>query len=195
MLGLTHNKKDGIKKMINKDIENAIVAKQGDLLYTTLAEECTELAQACCKINRKKFLKEDILGSLDNFFEEICDLQINLQCIKQQVIKDTGMTEKEYDSFIRDWTKEKEKILTKIFLDSEENSLDRTFKTYIQAGYLTNEGEPIKCCSCGSKDLVDSNCCTDEVSTVAFDRFCHKCNMYLGHWEYGIWDDIQIKII
>ena len=34
---------------------NNIIKKQGDLLYTTLAEECSELSQACCKINRKKF--------------------------------------------------------------------------------------------------------------------------------------------
>ena len=70
MLGLIHNKKGGIK-MIDEKLKKAILEKQGNLLYTTLAEECTELAQACCKINRKKFLKQDFSKILENFFEEI----------------------------------------------------------------------------------------------------------------------------
>ena len=50
--------------MIDEELKNAIVEKQGNLLYTTLAEECTELAQACCKINRQKFYNKNIVKEL-----------------------------------------------------------------------------------------------------------------------------------
>ena len=86
--------------MLDKDLSNAILNKQGELLFTTLAEECTELAQACCKINRQKFYKKDYINVLDNFFEELCDLKINLDLIKQQVMKETGMSSKEYEKNI-----------------------------------------------------------------------------------------------
>ena len=42
MLGLIHNKKGGIK-MIDEKLKKAILEKQGNLLYTTLAEECSEI--------------------------------------------------------------------------------------------------------------------------------------------------------
>ena len=48
--------------MLDNDLSNAILNKQGELLFTTLAEECTELAQACCKINRQKFYKKDYIN-------------------------------------------------------------------------------------------------------------------------------------
>ena len=40
--------------MIDEKLKKAILEKQGNLLYTTLAEECSEIIQACSKIVRKK---------------------------------------------------------------------------------------------------------------------------------------------
>lgn len=101
--------------MLDENLSKKIIEKQGDLLYTTLAEECTELAQACCKINRNKFLGKDISDRLDNFFEEICDLQINLELIKKQVIQETGMSSEEYDQYIKNWKDVKKDKLRNIF--------------------------------------------------------------------------------
>lgn len=172
--------------MINKDLENAIVEKQGDLLYTTLAEECTELTQACCKINRKKFLKEDFSKSLENFFEEICDVQINLQCIKQQIMKETGMTETEYNQYINTWTHLKEDKLMKIFIGESEDNIYEKLKN---AEYIADNCEPIKCVYCGSKNLRDDNFYKEEYYVVEYDKICNCCGKKLGHWAYGSWID------
>lgn len=172
--------------MINKNLENAIVAKQGDLLYTTLAEECTELAQACCKINRKKFLKEDFSKSLENFFEEICDVQINLQCIKQQIMKETGMSEIEYDQYINTWTKFKEDKLMDVFVG---RSMEDSYKKLKDAEYIAENCEPIKCTYCGSKDLRDDNFYKEDWYVVEHDKICNRCGKKLGHWAYGSWTD------
>ena len=171
--------------MISKKLENSIVAKQGDLLYTTLAEECTELAQACCKINRKKFLKQDFYKILENFFEEICDIKINLQCIKQQIMKETGMTETEYEQYIDTWTRLKENKLTNIFIDSLE---DDKYNNLKDAKYIGENNEPIKCRFCGSKDLEDTDIYKEECYVVEYNKVCKHCGKKLGCWSYGIWE-------
>ena len=102
--------------MLNKQLSNEIIKQQGELLFTTLAEECTELAQACCKINRRKYHKTNYLDVLDNFFEEICDIQINLDLIKKEVTKELDISESEYDTYIYKWEKIKEQKLNNIFL-------------------------------------------------------------------------------
>lgn len=102
--------------MLNKQLSDEIIRQQGELLFTTLAEECTELAQACCKINRRKYHKTNYLDVLDNFFEEICDIQINLDLIKKEVTKELDISESEYNAYIYKWEKIKEEKLNNIFL-------------------------------------------------------------------------------
>ena len=170
--------------MVNKELEDAIVEKQGDLLYTTLAEECTELAQVCCKINRKKFLKQDFTEDLENFFEEICDVQINLQFIKQQVLKETGMTDVEYEQFIKSWTKLKEDKLTDIFVIRPETKM---CENLIVSGYFTDEHEPIKCRFCGSKNLEIPMVFDDDIGHVEWEKRCKHCKKTLGIYSYGNW--------
>ena len=55
----------------DKKLYKTIVEKQGNLLYTTLSEECAELIQACSKIQRKKFFNKDFSEDVDNLLEEI----------------------------------------------------------------------------------------------------------------------------
>ena len=171
-LGNIFNKKDGIK-MLDENLSKKIIEKQGDLLYTTLAEECTELAQACCKINRNKFLGKDISDRLDNFFEEICYLQINLELIKKQVIQETGMSSEEYDQYIKNWEDVKKDKLRNIFLSEEEDL------------------EPIICKNCGSEHYEDRDFYKEELYVVEFSRYCKDCGAKLGDWAYGQWGNLK----
>lgn len=93
-----------------------MIEKEGNLLYTTLAEECSELAQACCKINRKKFFNEDLkVKDFDNLFEEISDVEMNLKLIKMQIAKELDYSDREIETFISLWNKKKALKLEKIF--------------------------------------------------------------------------------
>ena len=65
----------------NEKLYQNILEKQGDLLYTTLSEECAELIQACSKIKRHKYFKEGF--EIDNLLEEINDVELNMELIKE----------------------------------------------------------------------------------------------------------------
>lgn len=170
--------------MLDKDLSNAILNKQGELLFTTLAEECTELAQACCKINRQKFYKKDYINVLDNFFEELCDLKINLDLIKQQIMKETGISSEEYEKNIEIWKEIKQEKLKKIF---KTDTIDEYYNHLIKAKYIKENGEPIKCLKCGSTNLKDKGMYHEEYYVVEYDRVCEDCGEIVGHWAYGYW--------
>lgn len=101
--------------MLNQKLCNAIIDQQGDLLYTTLAEECSEVIQACSKIIRKKYYNEQF--DISNLLEEIGDLEINLQLIKQQLGRENTEWNKDFvNKEIKNWQNKKEEKLSKIFL-------------------------------------------------------------------------------
>ena len=103
---------------MSEKLYNAILEQQGDLLYTTLSEECSELIQACSKIQRKKYYNADINPCLDNLFEEICDVELNLELIKRQILleKDVNLTRQDIDFKIKQWERIKNEKISKIFL-------------------------------------------------------------------------------
>lgn len=87
---------------MDKGLEKKILEKQGDLLYTTLSEECAELIQACSKIVRAKAKNIEMSDELlDNLTEEIGDVELNLELIKKQIVKDFDKSEKELKEEIR----------------------------------------------------------------------------------------------
>ena len=93
-----------------------MIQKEGNLLYTTLAEECSELAQACCKINRKKFFNKDLtIEDFDNLFEEISDVELNLKLIKMQIANELDCSEEQIEDFVYLWNKKKDLKLQCIF--------------------------------------------------------------------------------
>ena len=99
---------------------NNIIKKQGDLLYTTLAEECSELSQACCKINRKKFFSKELnVEDFENLFEEISDVELNLKLIKMQIAQELDYSDKEIESFVSSWGDKKHLKLKEIFGDDD----------------------------------------------------------------------------
>lgn len=171
--------------MLDKNLSNEIIKQQGDLLFTTLAEECTELAQACCKINRRKYHKINYTDVLDNFFEEICDVQINLELIKQEVIKELGISETEYNQHINTWTKVKEEKLKNVFSVA---TMEEYYQILLKAKYINENSEPIKCIHCGSTDLEDCEFYKEDYYVVEYTKKCKHCKEILGHWAYGSWD-------
>ena len=102
--------------MMSNELKNAIINQQGELLYTTLSEECAELSQASSKIIRQKFYNKKF--DVDNFLEEICDVEINIELIKEQLTKEEliDISMEEINEKIEKWKEEKIKKITKIFL-------------------------------------------------------------------------------
>ena len=101
-------------------LDNEILEKQGDLLYTTLSEECAELIQACSKIQRKKYYSEGF--EIDNLLEEIYDVELNIRLIKEQLIREPSLniTEEEINNKLKEWEKKKTEKLKKVFLEKGE---------------------------------------------------------------------------
>ena len=104
----------------NSKLDNKILEKQGDLLYTTLSEECAELIQACSKIQRKKYYGEGF--KIDNLLEEIYDVELNIRLIKEQLIREPSLniTEEEINNKLKEWEKKKTEKLKKVFLEKGE---------------------------------------------------------------------------
>ena len=101
---------------MDRELKEEIVKQQGELLYTTLGEECSEVIQACSKIMRKKFYKENF--DRNNLLEEICDLEINLELIKEQLCREKSLklNKEDVDKKIEEWHFLKEEKLKKVFL-------------------------------------------------------------------------------
>ena len=98
-------------------LKKAIVNQQGDLLYTTLAEECSELAQASSKIVRKKFYNQSF--DIDNLLEEIYDVEMNIELIKEQLINEKliNVSMEEINEKLKEWERKKIEKISKIFLN------------------------------------------------------------------------------
>lgn len=108
---------------MNEKLYNKILEKQGDLLYTTLSEECAELIQACSKIKRKKYLGENFEKEVDNLLEEIHDVELNITLMKKQLTRepDLNLSQQDIDGQLKKWHFKKRQKLEKIFLDKKEN--------------------------------------------------------------------------
>lgn len=100
----------------NSKLYNEILEKQGDLLYTTLSEECAELIQACSKIQRKKYYGEGF--EINNLLEEINDVELNIRLIKKQLTREPSLniSEDEINEKLKNWEDFKTKKLERIFL-------------------------------------------------------------------------------
>lgn len=122
-LNLSYQESKEKEKQNNEKLYQNILEKQGDLLYTTLSEECAELIQACSKIQRKKYYGEGF--EIDNLLEEINDVELNIELIKKQLIREPSLniTEDEINEKLQKWDKKKIQKLTKIFLEKGEKEL------------------------------------------------------------------------
>lgn len=111
-----------IIKQEKHKLYNEILEKQGDLLYTTLSEECAELIQACSKIRRKKYLGENFKDEVDNLLEEINDVEFNITLIKEQLTREPNLefSKEDINEQLKKWDIKKMQKLKKIFLDKKE---------------------------------------------------------------------------
>lgn len=58
----------------------------------------------------------------------------------------------------------------------------------VKNGYITNDGTPLKCYKCNSKDMKKYNEYYEEHWCVEYDIRCKECRAKLGHWAYGNWE-------
>lgn len=63
-------------------------------------------------------------------------------------------------------------------------------KEYIRLekqGYITEDGEPLKCLYCDSKKLVDVNMIVGNDGVEKYEVKCNNCGEITGRWIYGLW--------
>lgn len=106
---------------MDKELKDAIINQQGDLLYITFSEECAEVIQALSKIQRKQYYDDNFLLEIDHLLEEINDVLMNIELIKEQLckeypMKENGLTLKDIDNRLEQWNNTKVEKLRKIFL-------------------------------------------------------------------------------
>ena len=112
--------------MISEKLRNAMLKKQGDLLYTTIAEECSELIQTVSKAKRDLYNNGFIEAEhMENIIEEIGDVELNIELFKYQLAKDffenANLDSKvEFiDDLIKQSKDKKNKKMESIFLNGE----------------------------------------------------------------------------
>lgn len=59
-------------------------------------------------------------------------------------------------------------------------------KKAVEDGYIKEDGFPLKCWKCESKDLKFTNH-YDCSATVEIDVKCNNCGEDVGLWSYGHW--------
>lgn len=69
-------------------------------------------------------------------------------------------------------------------------SFKEIIKKDIEAGYIDEDGEPLKCYNCESERLEDTDEIVEELGShciTEFKRVCKNCQKTVGHWAYGYW--------
>lgn len=56
-----------------------------------------------------------------------------------------------------------------------------------RAGYITENGTPLKCIYCDSKELVDVNIMKSNYGIEEYEVKCNSCKKITGRWGYGNW--------
>lgn len=53
--------------------------------------------------------------------------------------------------------------------------------------YITEDGTPLKCLYCDSKDLENINIMRSNYGIEEYDVQCKSCKKIVGRWGYGNW--------
>jgi hypothetical protein len=65
----------------------------------------------------------------------------------------------------------------------------------MEKGYVNKDnGAPIKCYHCDSKNLGEGKVYYGEISMEECETVCNDCNTSLGWWTYGIWDPVIVEV-
>lgn len=69
---------------------------------------------------------------------------------------------------------------------------DMRFRYYIwrdiKKGYIAEDGQPLKCFKCGSKEMEDYGEYYEDHLCVEYGVKCKHCGQKLGYWAYGSWE-------
>jgi hypothetical protein len=69
---------------------------------------------------------------------------------------------------------------------------DLRFRYYIwrdiKKGYIAENGKPLKCYKCDSKDLEEYGHYYEEHWCIEYGVKCKHCGQKLGYWAYGRWE-------
>jgi hypothetical protein len=60
-------------------------------------------------------------------------------------------------------------------------------KQQIKDGYIAENGKPLKCQFCDSKDFKLDNIFREEGYVVKYSIVCQYCGKTIGTWAYGGW--------
>ncbi len=66
-------------------------------------------------------------------------------------------------------------------------SIDEYYKTLMKYGYITFDGQPIKCIGCQSNNYNDKVTEYINYDIIEHNRYCNNCNMLMGIWRAGSW--------
>lgn len=65
--------------------------------------------------------------------------------------------------------------------------LHKYYKKLEEDGYITHQGNPLKCIYCDNRELVDTNIITANYGVEEYDVKCDNCGKITGRWVYGYW--------
>ena len=60
-------------------------------------------------------------------------------------------------------------------------------KEQVDNGYITSDGEPLKCQFCNSIDLHRGKQWVESMGVVEYEVECTSCKKVVGYWSYGNW--------
>lgn len=69
----------------------------------------------------------------------------------------------------------------------EYKSTEEYVKDMVDNGFMSEDGEPLKCFKCESTELEDANIDRIEYGILEYDMRCKGCKTIVGHWAYGNW--------
>lgn len=58
----------------------------------------------------------------------------------------------------------------------------------VKNGYIAEDGTPLKCYKCNSKNMENYNKYYEEHWCIEYSVKCKECGTKLGHWAYGNWE-------
>lgn len=66
--------------------------------------------------------------------------------------------------------------------------IKRMINKNIKAGYIAEDGTPLKCHKCGCTEFESEDVDWIEHTICESKEICKKCGTVCGYWAYGYWD-------
>lgn len=70
---------------------------------------------------------------------------------------------------------------------NEQDEFHQYMQKRIADGFISKNGQPIKCDHCGGTEFkrVNEDCIS--YNLCEYDELCASCGKHVGHWAYGNW--------